>query len=82
MDRTHGKAFIIKPEEWTGKWSFIKNCGRGKNFLFVLVNGYNLLNSGDQVLDTIFKRSALLHDTKNISHVTAAMATSVAGIRF
>jgi hypothetical protein len=82
MDRTHGKAFIIKSKEWTGKWLFIKNCGRGKNFLFVLVNGYNLLNSGDQVLDTIFKRSALLHDTKNISHVTAAMATSVAGIRF
>lgn len=82
MDRTHGKAFIIKPEEWTGKWSFVKYSGRGKNFLFVLVNGYNLLNSGDQVLDTIFKWSALFRDTKNISHVTAAMATSVAGIRF
>jgi len=78
MDRAHGKVFIIKPEEWTGKWSFIKNGCCGKNFPFVLVNGHNLLNSGDQILNTICKRSGLLNDAKNVSHVTTATATSAA----
>jgi len=80
MDCAHGKLFVIKPEEWAGKWSLIKNCRRGKNFSFVLINDYNLPNTGDKVLYKIFKRSDLFHDAKNIAHVTAAIATSVAGI--
>jgi len=81
MDRAHGTVLIIKPEEWTGKWSFIKDSCCGKNCPFVLVNGHNLLNSGDQVLDPIFKGSGLFHDAKYISHVATAVATPVTGIR-
>lgn len=56
------------------------NRGVGKKIGFVWINGDNLLDSGDQVLDFVFKWSGLFHDTKDIGHVTTTCSTSPAGI--